>query len=230
MHLNKRLRGLRAAIVAGALLFAPLAAEAQDGFDFGAEEEGGGFDFGAEGDSSSSSAGPAAEIDTSSAAYAKYNEAQRMIDAKQYLQAAQLLNDTIAAGDDASFAMAAQLHYELGRALYEAGYYQSALNHFDMVVQQGPNSKEFDLTLNYLVLIGRLLPGEPRRYARIYENYLDKFPAEVPAALSSEVELVFICKSNACHLIVLVHGILSVTTAFYAIINQKSNNYLSCRL
>ncbi len=168
-------------------MFAPLTATAQDGFDFGSDgEESGGIDFG----SDSGTAAPAmqaAVVDTSSPAYARYTEAQSLIDSKQYLQGAQILNDTIMAGDDASFAMAAQLHYEMGRALYEAGYYQSALNHFDMVLQAGPTSKEFDLTLPYLVLIGRSLPGEPRRYARIYENYLDKFPSEVNPTLTSEV-------------------------------------------
>lgn len=195
MHLMRGKLGLRAAIFAGAMLFAPIAAQAQDGFDFGAEEDSsGGFDFGGDESASDSAAAPAATpaaapgvIDTSSPAYSRYTEAQSLIESKQYLQAAQILNDTIAAGDDASFAMAAQLHYELGRALFEAGFYQSALNHFDTVVQQGPSSKEFDLTLPYLVLIGRELPGEPRRYSRIYDNYLDKFPTEVPTALTSEV-------------------------------------------
>ena len=192
MHLNKGLRGLRAAIAIGALLFAPLAAEAQDdGFDFGGDEgasSGDGFDFGGDdsGGSGSSNAAPA-EIDTSSAAYAKYTQAQGLIDAKQFLQAAEILNEAISAGDDASFAMAAQLHYEMGRALYEAGYYQSALNHFEIVVQQGSAYKEFDLALPYLVLIGRVLPGEPNRYSRIYDNYLNKFPTEVSDNLLSEL-------------------------------------------
>ena len=188
MHLNKGLRGLRAAIAMGALLFAPLAAEAQDGFDFGGDSSAdGGFDFGGDGGGSSSASTTPTEIDTSSSAYAKYTEAQNLINSKQYLQAAQVLNEAISAGDDASFSMAAQLHYEFGRALYEAGFYQSALNHFEMVVQQGPTSKEFDLTLPYLVLIGRALPGEPNRYSRIYDNYLNKFPTEVSANLLSEL-------------------------------------------
>ncbi|MBO4350231.1 MAG: tetratricopeptide repeat protein [Proteobacteria bacterium] len=196
MHLKSGKLGLSAVLIAGAMMFAPLSAQAQDGgLDFGdegstensgsAEESGGGLDFGSEGGAATPAA--PAVIDTSSGAYANYTQAQAMIESGNYIQAAQLLNDTIAAGDTASVGMSAQLHYELGRALYEAKFYQSALNHFDMVVSQGPSSKEFDLSLNYLVLIGRVLPGEPRRYARIYENYLDKFPAEVPAALTSEV-------------------------------------------
>ena len=56
-----------------------------------------------------------------------------------------------------------------------------------MVVTQGPTTKEFDLVLPYLVLIGRELPGEPRRYSRIYDNYLNKFPAEIPETLMSEL-------------------------------------------
>lgn len=187
MHLNRGKLGLRAAVMAVAMMFAPLAAEAQDGFDFGAEDSASddGFNFD-EGSGTASASAPAA-IDTSSPAYARYTEAQAKIDSGQYLEAAQILNDTISVGDDASFAMAAQLHYELGRALYEAGYYQSALNHFDVVVQQGPTTKEFDLTLPYLVLIGRELPGEPNRYSRIYDNYLNKFPTEVADTLLSEV-------------------------------------------
>lgn len=183
MHLNRGKLGLRAALM-GALLFAPLTAQAQDGFDFGAEEDSG-FNF----DEGAGAPAPAtpATIDTSSPAYAAYQDAQSKIEAKQYIEAAQILNDTIASGTDASFALAAQLHYELGRALYEAGYYQSALNHFDAVVQQGPSSKEFDLSLPYLVLIGRELPGEPNRYSRIYDNYLNKFPTEVPDGLISEL-------------------------------------------
>lgn len=193
MHLLKGKLGLRAAFVAGAMLLAPLAAEAQDGFDFGADDAStsdGGMDFGSDGGmdfGDGASSATTAVIDTTSTAYANYQQAQGLIDSKQYLQAAQILNDTIAVGDDASFNMAAQLHYEMGRALYEAGYYQSALNHFDMVVSQGPTSKEFDLTLPYLVLIGRQLPGEPRRYSRIYDNYLNKFPTEVADTLTAEV-------------------------------------------
>lgn len=184
MHLMRGKLGLRAALIAGAMIFAPLAAEAQDGFDFGAEDNGGGFDFG--GDEGGAKGAPAAPavVDTSSPAYARYTEAQNMIEAKQYLQAAQILNELIAEGNDS---MASQLHFELGHALYEAGYYQSALNHFDIVIQQGSNTKEFNLVLPYLVLIGRALPGEPSRYSRIYDNYLDKFPTEVPAALTSDV-------------------------------------------
>jgi tetratricopeptide (TPR) repeat protein len=196
MHLRRGKLGLSAALIAGAMIFAPLTAAAQEGFDFGTEGEGsrsgdGGFDFGNEGEgggaAASAPAAAPAVIDTGSPAYARYTEAQGLIDSKQYLQGAQVLSDVIMAGDDASFAMGAQLHYEMGRALYEAGYYQSALNHFDMVLQAGPASKEYDLTLQYLVLIGRELPGEPRRYSRIYENYLNKFPTEVNPTLTSEV-------------------------------------------
>lgn len=192
MHLKRLKLGLFAALVMGAMAFSPVVASAQDGFDFGSDDSGGmdfgtddsgGMDFG----SDSGSAQEVAPIDTTTTAYANYTEAKNLIDAKQYVQGAQLLVDTIAVGDDASFALSAQLHYELGRALYEMGYYQSALNHFDMVVQQGATSKEYDLTLPYLVLIGRELPGEPRRYSRIYDNYLNKFPTEIPETLTSEL-------------------------------------------
>lgn len=192
MHLKRLKLGLFAALVMGAMAFSPVVASAQDGFDFGSDDSGG-MDFGTDDSggmnfgSDSGSAQEVAPIDTTTTAYANYTEAKNLIDAKQYVQGAQLLVDTIAVGDDASFALSAQLHYELGRALYEMGYYQSALNHFDMVVQQGATSKEYDLTLPYLVLIGRELPGEPRRYSRIYDNYLNKFPTEIPETLTSEL-------------------------------------------
>ena len=165
-----------------------MSVQAQDGFDFGDDSAGGdaGFDFGSDSGGSSAAAAPA-KIDTSSEAYARYKDAQNLIDSKQYLQAAQILNDVILKGDDASFALAPQLHYELGRALYEAGYHQAALNHFDMVVQSGPASAEFMQTLNYLVLIGRTLPGEPNRYSRVYDNYLNKFPTEIQPTMLSEL-------------------------------------------
>ena len=184
--------GLKAALLASVLLFAPVAAQAQDGFDFGAEEEGGsdGFDFGAEegASSDSGSAAPAAAtvIDQSSPVYASYTQAQGMIENKQYLEAAALLNDTIATNPEVDSAFMSKLQFEFGRALYEAGYPQSALNHFDMVIQQG-DTAEVNQTLPYLVLIGRALPGEPSRYSRIYNTYVDKFPTEVPDALTSEV-------------------------------------------
>ena len=189
MHLKRVKQGLLAALLTGALSFAPVVASAQ-GFDFGADDDSGseGMDFGSDsGMDFGGSTTEIAPIDTSSTAYARYTEAKSLIDNKQYVEGAQILTDTIAAGDDASFALAGQLHYELGRALFEMGYYQSALNHFDMVVTQGPTTKEFDLVLPYLVLIGRELPGEPRRYSRIYDNYLNKFPAEIPETLMSEL-------------------------------------------
>ena len=189
MHLNRGKRGLRTALFALAMLVAPISAHAQGGFDFGDDASGGGdagFDFGSDGGAAPAPAAPV-QIDTSSEAYTRYKDAQNMIDAKQYLQAAQVLNDVIMQGSDAAFALAPQLHYELGRALYEAGYYQAALNHFDMVVQAGPSSQEFMLTLNYLVMIGRVLPGEPNRYTRIYDNYLNKFPTEIQPAMLSEL-------------------------------------------
>ncbi len=187
MQLNSGKRSLRTALFAVALLLAPMSVQAQDGFDFG-DDAGGdaGFDFGSDSGGSSAAAAPA-KIDTSSEAYARYKDAQNLIDSKQFLQAAQILNDVVLKGDDASFALAPQLHYELGRALYEAGYHQAALNHFDMVVQAGPSSAEFMQTLNYLVLIGRTLPGEPNRYSRIYDNYLNKFPTEIQPSMLSEL-------------------------------------------
>ena len=54
MHLRRGKLGLSAALIAGAMIFAPLTAAAQEGFDFGTEGEGssgdGGFDFGNEGE------------------------------------------------------------------------------------------------------------------------------------------------------------------------------------
>ncbi len=188
MHLNGK-RSLRTALFAVAMLLAPMSAQAQ-GFDFGDDASGGGdagFDFGSDGDGSAAAAPAEVKIDTSSEAYARYKDAQNLIDSKQYLQAAQILNDVVSKGDDASFALAPQLHYELGRALYEAGYYQSALNHFDMVVMSGTSAPEYMNTLNYLVLIGRTLPGEPSRYSRIYDNYLNKFPSAIQPSMLSEL-------------------------------------------
>ncbi len=183
-------RGFAAALLASALMFSPSLVMAQDGFDFGSDDEGG-IDFGSEESSdggldfgSDSGSSTAAVIDTSTTAYANYNQAKNLIDSKQYAEGAKLLFDTIAVGDDASFAMNNPLQFELGRALYNMGYYQSALSHFDMVQ---PGSKEFDDTLQYLVQIGRELPGEPRRYSRVYDNYLDKFPTEVDPSMYSEV-------------------------------------------
>ena len=185
--------GWKAALLASVMLFAPVAAQAQDGFDFGAEEgaeEGGdGFDFGAEEEASSdsgSTTSSATTVDESSPAYASYKQAQGMIENKLYLEAAAILNDTIAMNPEVDSGFMAKLQYELGRALYEAGYPQSALNHFDMVLQQG-DTPEVNLTLPYLVLIGRVLPGEPSRYSRIYNTYVDKYPIEVSDALTSEV-------------------------------------------
>ena len=190
MHIKSGKRGFAAALLAGVLMLTPAVAFGQDGFDFGADDGGmdfgggdeGGMDFGGD----TASAAPAAEIDTTSSAYAAYSQAKTLIDSKQYVEGARQLYDAISVGDDASFALSNQLHFELGRALYNMGYYQSALNHFDMVAM-GNHDKEFDDTLNYLVMIGRELPGEPRRYSRVYDAYLYKFPTEVDPSMYSEV-------------------------------------------
>ena len=191
MHFKSGKRGIAAALLASALLLSPSVALAQDGFDFGGDDGmdfGGddGMDFGGDGsmDFGGGSTTTTQEIDMTSPAYAAYSQAKSLIDSKQYAEGAKVLYDTIAVGDDASFALSNQLHFELGRAFYNMGYYQSALNHFDLVTT---GSKEFDDTLPYLVQIGRELPGEPRRYSRVYDNYLDKFPTEVDPSLYSEV-------------------------------------------
>ncbi len=191
MHFKSGKRGIAAALLASALLLSPSVALAQDGFDFGGDDGmdfGGddGMDFGGDGsmDFGGESTTTTQEIDMTSPAYAAYSQAKSLIDSKQYAEGAKVLYDTIAVGDDASFALSNQLHFELGRAFYNMGYYQSALNHFDLVTT---GSKEFDDTLPYLVQIGRELPGEPRRYSRVYDNYLDKFPTEVDPSLYSEV-------------------------------------------
>lgn len=193
MHLKSGKRGIAAALLASALLLSPAVTFGQDGFDFGGDDgmdfgsDDGGMDFGGGdggmnfGGSSNDAAQP---IDTTSAAYGAYSQAKTLIDSRQYAEGARLLYDTIAVGDDASFALSNQLHFELGRAFYNMGYYQSALNHFDMVTS---GSREFDDMLQYLVHLGRELPGEPRRYSRVYDNYLDKFPTEVDPSLYSEV-------------------------------------------
>lgn len=183
MHFKSGKRGIAAALLASALLLSPSVALAQDGFDFGGDD---GMDFGGDGsmDFGGGSTTTTQEIDMTSPAYAAYSQAKSLIDSKQYAEGAKVLYDTIAVGDDASFALSNQLHFELGRAFYNMGYYQSALNHFDLVTT---GSKEFDDTLPYLVQIGRELPGEPRRYSRVYDNYLDKFPTEVDPSLYSEV-------------------------------------------
>ncbi|MBQ1266918.1 MAG: hypothetical protein IIY06_09215 [Proteobacteria bacterium] len=191
MHFKSGKRGIAAALLASALLLSPSVALAQDGFDFGGDDGmdfggGDGMDFGGDGsmDFGGGSTTTTQEIDMTSPAYAAYSQAKSLIDSKQYAEGAKVLYDTIAVGDDASFALSNQLHFELGRAFYNMGYYQSALNHFDLVTT---GSKEFDDTLPYLVQIGRELPGEPRRYSRVYDNYLDKFPTEVDPSLYSEV-------------------------------------------
>lgn len=191
MHFKSGKRGIAAALLASALLLSPSVTLAQDGFDFGGDDGmdfggGDGMDFGGDGgmDFGGGSATASQEIDMTSPAYAAYSQAKMLIDSKQYAEGAKVLYDTIAVGDDASFALSNQLHFELGRAFYNMGYYQSALNHFDIVTT---GSKEFDDTLTYLVQIGRELPGEPRRYSRVYDNYLDKFPTEVDPSLYSEV-------------------------------------------
>ena len=193
MHFKSGKRGIAAALLASALLLSPAVTFGQDGFDFGGDDgmdfgsDDGGMDFGGGdggmdfGGSSNDAAQP---IDTTSAAYGAYSQAKTLIDSRQYAEGARLLYDTIAVGDDASFALSNQLHFELGRAFYNMGYYQSALNHFDMVTS---GSREFDDMLQYLVHLGRELPGEPRRYSRVYDNYLDKFPTEVDPSLYSEV-------------------------------------------
>lgn len=207
MHLKSVKKGLLALLISGLFVAAPTVAMAQ-GLDFGDDSSSdGGFDFGGDGSSAdggfdfgggdasgdggfdfgSGNASSSANVDTNSAIYAQYSEAQRLIGAKQYLNAARILNDALNSGDPNVESMNAQLHYELGRALYEAGYYQSALSHFSNVLYGDPNSKEYNDTLGYLVLIGRALPGEPERYSRIYQYYLDKYPMDVPEALTSEV-------------------------------------------
>ena len=142
MHFKSGKRGIAAALLASALLLSPAVTFGQDGFDFGGDDgmdfgsDDGGMDFGGGdggmdfGGSSNDAAQP---IDTTSAAYGAYSQAKTLIDSRQYAEGARLLYDTIAVGDDASFALSNQLHFELGRAFYNMGYYQSALNHFDMV-------------------------------------------------------------------------------------------------
>lgn len=186
MHLKRGKLGLRAALLASIMMFAPLSAEAQDGFDFGTEEDSaGGFDFGAE-DGGSSAPAERVVVDTSSPAYARLMDAKAMNDAKNSLQAAQVLSELLSSGDSQVQALSAQIHFELGRALYDAGYYQSALNHFDMTLMND-TIPEYDQTLQYLVLIGRELPGEPNRYKRISDKFIAKFPMEIPEALAPEV-------------------------------------------
>ncbi len=186
MHIKSGKRSLAAALLAGALILSPAVAFGQDGFDFGGDDgmdfgaDDGGMDFG--GDSSTSSA----VIDTSSSAYAAYNQAKSLIDAQQYVEGARQLYDIISQGGDAAENLSNQLHFEMGRALYKMGYFQSALNHFDIVVM-GNHDKEFDETLSYLVNIGAELPGEPRRYSRVYDSYLEKFPTEVDPSMYNEV-------------------------------------------
>lgn len=191
MHFMSGKRGIAAALLASVLLLSPAVAFGQDGFDFGSDDGmdfgDGGMDFGGDDsgmDFGGGSSAQSQQVDTTTPAYASYNQAKTLIDSKQYAAGAKILYDTIAVGDDASFALSDQLHFELGRALYNMGYYQSALNHFD-VVSNG--SREYDETLIYLVQIGRELPGEPRRYSRVYDNYLDKFPTEVDPSMYSEV-------------------------------------------
>ena len=181
-------KGLLAAAIAGLLFVSPVTASAQ-GFDFG--DDGGGMDFGDDsGDGGldfGSDAKTSTTVDTNSALYGQYTEARNLVDAKQYLKAAQMLDGMLSSGDPNVDAMSSLIHFEMGRALYEAGYHQSALNHFVNVLYGNPESKEYNDTLGYLVLIGRALPGEPERYSRIYQYFLDKFPADVPEALVSEV-------------------------------------------
>ena len=181
-------KGLLAAAIAGLLFVSPVTASAQ-GFDFG--DDGGGMDFGDDsGDGGldfGSDTKARTTVDTNSALYGQYTEARNLVDAKQYLKAAQMLDGMLSSGDPNVDAMSSLIHFEMGRALYEAGYRQSALNHFVNVLYGNPESKEYNDTLGYLVLIGRALPGEPERYSRIYQYFLDKFPADVPEALVSEV-------------------------------------------
>lgn len=198
MRIFGEARSIGIAIGLGALLMAPAAAYSQ-GFDFG-DEAGAdgaaaapaeGFTFGDEGSAETPQAAvvSAQTVDKSSPTYAKYEEGKRLNESKKYDQALKSLYAAVQTRDDTSFAIAGSLHFELGRSLYELGFFQAALSHFDSVLQQGPGAPEYMQTLPYLVLIGRVLPGEPRRYTRIYDNYLNAFPLEVDAALQSEVGL-----------------------------------------
>ncbi|MFA5623972.1 MAG: tetratricopeptide repeat protein [Bradymonadales bacterium] len=200
MRIFGKARSIGIAVALGTLLMAPTTLSAQgfdftdddpgassDGFTFGESD---GFTFGEEGEAAPpATASASASIDKASVSYTKYEEGKAHNANKQYDQAVKALYTAVQTRDDTSFAIAGSLHYELGLALYELGYYQAALSHFDSVVQQGPEAPEFMKALPYLVLIGRVLPGEPRRYSRIYDNYLNAFPQEVDEALQSEVGL-----------------------------------------
>ena len=73
MHLKRVKQGLLAALLTGALSFAPVVASAQ-GFDFGADDDSGseGMDFGSDsGMDFGGSTTEIAPIDTSSTAYAR---------------------------------------------------------------------------------------------------------------------------------------------------------------
>lgn len=116
-------------------------------------------------------------------------QANELSGAGKYYQASLLYHQVLQGTDDTAKALEGQARYELGRALFQLGFYQSALGQFNKVLQIGPSSEHFMPTLQWLVLIAREMPGEPERATRIYENYLNMFPEQIDPAILPEVGL-----------------------------------------
>jgi len=146
---------------------------------------GGDFDFGDSGPAED----PMASVDVSSPTYALFEEALSYSAQGRHDAASLLFFEVVKTDDATGRALRPQVRYELGRSLFQLGYYQSALSQFELVLQYGPRGSHYLPTLQWLVLISRELPGEPNRYQRVYDNFLDMFPMQIDPSLMSEVGL-----------------------------------------
>lgn len=171
--------------------------EGGDDMNFDGGDDGGGMDFdGGDGGGDMDFDGGAEPaplqqyvIDQNSPTWTTMQQANELSGAGKFYQASLLYHQVLTATDDTAKGLAGQAHYELGRTLFQLGFFQSALGQFNKILQMGPASEHFLPTLQWLALIAREMPGDPERATRIYENYLNMFPVQIEPALLPEVGL-----------------------------------------
>lgn len=159
-----------------------------DGGDFEFDFDGGGGDDGG-GDTTPSMDASGLTIDETSPAFLTMQEASGYIESQQNYQASLMLHKVLTDESETGQALKPKAHYEMCRTLYHMGLYQSGLYHCTQVLYYGTTTEYYMPTLQWLILISRELPGDPKLLSRFLDHYIDVFPTGVDEQFLAEMSL-----------------------------------------
>lgn len=112
-------------------------------------------------------------------------EGVKFYDNKDYYQASLRFHRVLAEEDASADKFRLKAQYEMAKTQYRLGLYQGALNIFDQIIEAGEEHPFYEVSLSWLILISRKMPGDPNLLSRMVK-FVDYYPDRVPEKFRDE--------------------------------------------